>query len=195
MTETAGVAVRRSSALWVLIAGTLGEIAAFVLSVEKIRQLQSPSYVPSCSINPVLSCGSVMLTEQASAFGFPNPLLGIGAFSVVIVTGVLAFAGIRLPRWYWSGLAAGTLLGVVFIGWLIFQSLYRIGALCPYCMVVWVVTTALLVVIAPIALRPLAGNAVFDLLYQWRWPLYALLVTAVSLMILDRFWSYWSTLI
>lgn len=181
--------------MWVLIAGTLGEIAAFVLSVEKIRQLQSPSYVPSCSINPVLSCGSVMLTEQASAFGFPNPLLGIGAFSVVIVTGVLAFAGIRLPRWYWSGLAAGTLLGVVFIGWLIFQSLYRIGALCPYCMVVWVVTTALLVVIAPIALRPLAGNAVFDLLYQWRWPLYALLVTAVSLMILDRFWSYWSTLI
>ena len=195
MTETAGVEVRRSSALWVLIAGILGEIASFVLSVEKIRQLQNPSYVPSCSINPVLSCGSVMLTEQASVLGFPNPLLGIGAFSVVIVTGVLAFAGIRLPRWYWSGLAAGTLLGVVFIGWLIFQSLYRIGALCPYCMVVWVVTTALLVVVASIALRPLAGNTVLDVLYQWRWPLYALWITAVLLMILDRFWSYWSTLI
>jgi len=26
------------------------------------------------------------------------------------------------------------------VHWLIFQSLYRIGALCPYCMVVWVVT-------------------------------------------------------
>ena len=59
-----------------------------------------------------------------------------------------------LPRWYWAGLAAGTLLGTVFVHWLIFQSLYRIGALCPYCMVVWAVTIPLLVVAASIALQP-----------------------------------------
>ena len=66
-----------------------------------------------------------------------NPMLGIAAFSVVIVTGVLAVAGVRLPRWYWAGLAGGTRLGAVFVHWLIYQSLYEIGALCPYCMVVW----------------------------------------------------------
>ncbi|MEN4448702.1 vitamin K epoxide reductase family protein [Mycobacterium sp. SM3041] len=192
----AGVAVSRPAAVWVLLAGIIGEVAAFVLTVEKVRQLQNPSYVPSCSINPVLSCGSVMLTKQASLFGFPNPLLGIAAFSVVIVTGVLAVAGVRLPRWYWAGLAGGTLLGAVFVHWLIYQSLYEIGALCPYCMVVWVVTLALLVVVTPIALRPLAGsNKVVDALYQWRWPLYAVWITAIALLILDRFWSYWSTLI
>ena len=197
MTETVtpGVTVSRASAIWVLIAGVIGEIASFVLSVEKIRQLENPAYVPSCSINPVLSCGSVMLTKQASLFGFPNPLLGIAAFSIVIVTGVLAVVGIRLPRWYWAGLAVGTVLGAVFVHWLIFQSLYRIGALCPYCMVVWVITMALLVVVVPIALRPLAGNTVLRVLYQWRWPLYALWVTAIALLILDRFWNYWSTLI
>ncbi|MEZ0049259.1 putative membrane protein [Mycobacterium sp. MAA66] len=203
MTETvapdadkgAGVGVRRASAIWVLLAGVIGEIASFVLSVEKIRQLESPSYVPSCSINPVLSCGSVMLSKQASVFGFPNPLLGIAAFSVVIVTGVLAIGGVRLPKWYWSGLTAGTLLGAVFVHWLIFQSLYQIGALCPYCMVVWATVMALLVVVTPIALRPLAGNAVLDTVYQWRWPLYALWFTAIALLILDRFWNYWSTLI
>ena len=49
----------------------------------------------------------------------------------------------------------------VFMHWLIFQSLYRIGALCPYCMVVWAVTIPLLVVVASIALAPqLAGNGV-----------------------------------
>ncbi|MFL0288152.1 vitamin K epoxide reductase family protein [Mycobacterium sp. SMC-18] len=191
-----GVAVSRPAAVWILLAGIIGEVAAFVLTVEKVRQLQNPSYVPSCSINPVLSCGSVMLTKQASLFGFPNPLLGIAAFSVVIVTGVLAVAGVRLPRWYWAGLAGGTLLGAVFVHWLIYQSLYEIGALCPYCMVVWVVTMALLVVVASIALRPLAaGNKVADTLYQWRWPLYAVWITAIALLILDRFWSYWSTLI
>ena len=99
-----------------------------------------------------------MITPQASAFGFPNPLIGIVAFTVVVVTGVLAVAKVRLPRWYWAGLAVGTLLGVVFVHWLIFQSLYRIGALCPYCMVVWAVTIPLLVVVSSIALRPLRGQ-------------------------------------
>ena len=61
-----------------------------------------------------------------------------------------------LPRWYWAGLATGTLLGTAFVHWLIFQSLYRIGALCPYCMVVWAVTIPLLVVVASIALQPSA---------------------------------------
>jgi uncharacterized membrane protein len=190
------VPVGRASAVWILIAGVVGLAAALTLTVEKIEILINPDYVPSCSINPVLSCGSVMLTKQASAFGFPNPLVGIAAFSVVIVTGVLAVAGIRLPRWFWAGLAGGTLLGAVFVHWLIYESLYEIGALCPYCMVVWVVTMALLIVVSSIALRPLAGGSkVVDTLYQWRWPLYAVWITAIALLILDRFWSYWSTLI
>ena len=128
-------------------------------------------------------------------FGFPNALIGIVAFAVVVTTGVLAVTGVRLPQWYWAGLAAGTALGVVFVHWLIFQSLYRIGALCPYCMVVWSVTIPLFVVVASIALRPLAGNAVLRVLYEWRWSIVALWFTAVILMILMRFWNYWSTLI
>jgi hypothetical protein len=81
------------------------------------------------------------------------------------------------------------------VHWLIYQSLYVIGALCPYCMVVWSVTIPLFVVAASIALRPLAGNPVARGLYTWRWSIVALWFTAVILMILVRFWNYWSTLI
>jgi uncharacterized membrane protein len=190
-----GVAVRTASAVWVLIAGVLGLASALTLTIEKIEILINPDYVPSCSINPVLSCGSVMITPQASAFGFPNPLIGIVAFAVVVVTGVLAVAKVRLPRWYWAGLAVGTLLGVGFIHWLIFQSLYRIGALCPYCMVVWAITIPLLVVVASIALQPRLENGIARFVYQWRWSLVTLWFTALILMILVRFWNYWSTLI
>jgi uncharacterized membrane protein len=189
------VRVRTPSAVWVLIAGAVGLTAALTLTIEKIKLLENPAYVPSCSINPVLSCGSVMVTPQAAAFGFPNPLIGIAAFTVVVVTGVLALAKVSLPQWFWGGLAAGTLLGVVFIHWLIYQSLYVIGALCPYCMVVWSVTIPLLVVVSSIALRPLAGNRIARFVYQWRWSLVALWFTALILMILARFWTYWSTLI
>jgi uncharacterized membrane protein len=189
------VGVRRSSAIGVLIAGVAGLVAAATLTVEKIEILIDPSYIPSCSLNPVLSCGSVMTTPQASVFGFPNSLIGIVAFTVVLVTGVLAVARITLPRWYWGGLAIGTALGVVFIHWLIFQSLYRIGALCPYCMVVWAVTIPLLVVVSSIAVQPATSTAVVRLLHTWRWSLTALWFTGLILLILARFWDYWSTLL
>ena len=183
------------SAWWVLIAGVIGLIASVTLTAEKIRLLTDSSYVPSCNLNPVLSCGSVMVTPQASLLGVPNPLIGIAAFTVVVVTGLLTVTKVILPQWYWIGLAAGTLVGAVFVHWLIFQSLYRIAALCPYCMVVWAVTIPLLVVVSSIALQPLATNALARTLYRIRWSLVVLWCTAVILLILVRFWGYWSTLV
>jgi uncharacterized membrane protein len=194
-TAPGGARVAPASAWWVLIAGAAGLTASITLTIEKFKLLANPSYVPSCSINPVLACGSVMSTRQAQAFGFPNPLIGIVAFSVVVVSGVLAVGRVRLPGWYWIGLAGGTLVGVAFIHWLIFQSMYRIGALCPYCMVVWAVTVPLLVVVTTIAVQPVRDRAVVRTLLYWRWPLTALWFTALIVLILVRFWDYWSTLI
>ncbi|MGA8547955.1 MAG: vitamin K epoxide reductase family protein [Mycobacterium sp.] len=193
-----GPPVPLASAWWVLIAGIIGLIASITLTVEKIKILLNASYVPSCNINPIVSCGSVMTTPQASVLGFPNSLIGIAAFTVVTVTGVLAVAKVPLPRWYWIGIAAGTLAGAGFVHWLIVQSLYQIGALCPYCMVVWVATISLLVVVASIALRPADEShtsPVMHELYRWRWSIAALWFTAVFLLILARFWDYWSTLL
>lgn len=190
-----GTHVSTASACWVLIVGAAGLAASLMLTAEKIKMLINPGYRPSCSINPVLSCGSVMAAAQEHAFGFANTLIGIVGFTVVVVTGVLAVAGVQLPQWYWVGLAAATVLGVVFIHWLIFQSLYRIGALCPYCMVVWAITIPLAVVATSIALRPLVRYPAAQVLYQWRWSITALWFTTVILLIVVRFWNYWSTLI
>lgn len=127
---------------WMLVGGGLvGLLASFVLMIEKIEVLKDPSYVPTCNVNPIIACGSVINTVQASAFGFPNPIIGIFGFAAVIVVGVSLLAGMRISKpWYWRTFWAGTIFGVGFIHWLFFQSVYRIGALCPYCMVVWAVT-------------------------------------------------------
>lgn len=191
----AGVRVGRASAWWVLIAGVVGLLSSATLLIDKIELLKNPKYVPSCNFNPVVACGSVINTPQASVFGPPNPLFGVIGFTVVVVTGVLAVAKVRLPRWYWVGLMIGTGLAVVFVHWLKFETLYEIGALCPWCMVVWAVTIPLFVVAASIALRPLASNPIARGLYQWRWPLVVLWFVSVALEILVRFWDYWSTLI
>lgn len=123
-----------------LIGGIIGLAAAFIITIEKIHLLQDPRFVPSCDLNPVISCGSVMASDQSDAFGFPNPLIGLIAFPVVIMTGVLMLAGVQLKRWYFIGLQLGTIFGIGFVHWLFFQSTYRIGALCPYCIAVWIVT-------------------------------------------------------
>lgn len=81
----------------------LGCAAAATLLVEKIALVKDPSDVPTCSINPILSCGSVMRTEQAEALGFPNPIIG-----VVLPAWFLAVAtAIAFRFWdYWSTLLA-----------------------------------------------------------------------------------------
>ncbi len=204
MTETpdptapaSGERVPVLSAWWVLIAGVAGLIASMALTIDKFKLLINPHYVPSCNINPIVSCGSVMTTPQASVLGFPNPLLGIIGFTVVLATGVLAVSKVALPQWYWIGLTVGTLVGAVMVHWLIFQSLYRIGALCPYCMVVWSITIPLLVVLVSTVFRPAldrGDSTLGRVAYQWRWSIVTLWFTAVFLMIMVRFWDYWSTL-
>lgn len=187
---------------WLLVLGGLvGLTAAFVLMVEKVELLQDPSYIPTCSLNPVLSCGSVMSTDQAELFGFPNPLLGIAGFSVVAATGATVLAGARLARWYWLGLQVGVTAAMVFVGWLIFQSLYRIGALCPYCMVVWAVTLPLFwFVTLRNASAGALGAGVADsrvLRFVRQWDLVALTLAYVVVLglITEQFWYYWSTLV
>src|SRR5690349_16507391 len=40
-----------------VIGGVIGLAAAFVLMVEKVELLINPKYVPSCNLNPIISCG------------------------------------------------------------------------------------------------------------------------------------------
>jgi uncharacterized membrane protein len=190
---------------WILsIGGFIGFFAAVVLTIEKIELIKNPSYIPTCNISPLLSCGSVMKTWQASVFGFPNALIGIAGFAVVIAIGMALLAGLKagsLKRWFWLGLQAGTVFGVGFITWLQFQSVFSIGALCPYCMVVW---AAMIPVFLYTTLFNLANGVIAtpaslkkpvaflrrhhgDILIVW----FGLII----LVILTHFWYYWKTLL
>lgn len=189
-TRLGGIAL----AVW----SAVGLAAAFALALDKIKMLQDPDFVPSCNFNPVLSCGSVITTDQASVFGFPNPFLGLIGFTVIGTLGVLVASWVPIPRWVLSGAALGATAGFGFVHWLAFESLYRIGALCPWCLVVWVVTALIAVWLVAWAAagsqrRPVAaaGRA----LWEWR---YAVVVTwylLVVVLILERFWYYWRTLL
>src|ERR1700744_1924641 len=112
---------------WILlIGGIIGYICAFIIMWDKVKLADNPNFVPSCSLNPVISCGSVMKSKQAAAFGFPNPFIGLGAFPAVAVVGGAVLAGGRFKRWFWGTLYGGYALGIIFAYWLLFESIYRI---------------------------------------------------------------------
>ena len=179
-----------------IVVGTAGALASAALIIEKVAVLADPTHVPACSINPVISCGSVMMSWQAELLGFPNPVLGLAGFPVVAASGAALLAGGHLRRWYWIALLAGSLAGVGLVHWLIFQSLYRIGALCPYCMIVWVAAiTAFAAATAhnvrtgrlPVPAR-LRGIASYGPIVVTVW------LVVIAGLIVIRFWDYWVTL-
>ena len=131
------VARHRPFGLVLLVTGVVGWVASAILVLERLELYEDAGHITSCDINPWVSCGRVMGTWQSELFGFPNPLIGIVAFAVVISTAMVVLSGARPGRWYWAGLQAGVTLGMVFVAWLWFQALFVIHILCLYCMIVW----------------------------------------------------------
>lgn len=184
-----------------IVCGILGLIAASVLMLEKIALLNDPTYKPSCNLNPIISCGSVMETDQASAFGISNSIIGIIGFSVVTTVGFAVIAGAQFKRWFWLALQAGAILGTGFSLWLFYQGVYVIGAVCPYCALIWVVTLAMAWYLLLYNLRmghikmpkSLRGYAAFAQRHHGN-----ILLIAYAVMvglILNHFWYYWQTVL
>lgn len=128
-------------ALWLVIAGVIGWIAAFALTEEKFHALLNPDAGPaSCDFSVLVQCSKNLDSWQGSVFGFPNPILGLTGWVAPIVVGMAILAGARFARWFWLAFAAGMTAALAFVIWLIAQSIFSLGTLCPWCMVTWSVT-------------------------------------------------------
>jgi uncharacterized membrane protein len=184
-----------------LVAGIIGCMASFALTYDKIQVLQNPAYQPSCNINPILSCGSVMKTRQASLLGVPNTIFGLMGFSGLTVLGITLLAGAAFRRWLWLTINIGVLAGFGFFIYLFYQGVYRINAICPFCFAVWMVVPPLLwyttlynVAEGHLRLRFINARVVAyfrrhhgDVLLVWYLFFFTLLIT--------HFWYYWKTVL
>ncbi len=193
--RAAGSAPHRTGSLrgygyFLIATGGVALAAALILTIEKINLLENPDQALSCDLSAFVSCGGVVNQWQASVFGFPNPLMGIVGFSIVVTLGVLLAAGTTLPRWFWGGIAAGTTFGIGFVTWLQSQSIYEIQVLCPYCMVVWTMMIPMFVVSIGQVLRQYRPDAaVTRFVNDWRVLIVALWYVAVLSLIWFQFGS------
>lgn len=179
-----------------IVGGIIGIVCSLVLTYDQIKVWQDVNYQPACSLNPILSCGSVINSDQGHILGIPGPFYGLLAFPVLVTIGAAMLAGATFKRWFWIGVQLGAIGGIGYALWLFWLSLFKIHALCPFCLTVdaavyvmaWYITLYNIeqkVIVIPKILR---GVALFarrhhlDLLVLW-----FLLVTA---FILNHFWYY-----
>lgn len=186
---------RRAPAWLLVLTGAAGVLASWVITLDKFLLLEDPDFKPACSLNPVVSCGSVMKSDQAAVFGFPNPLLGLVAFGAVVCVGAGLLAGARHRGWFWLGLNAGMLFGVGFCTWLMVQSLYEINALCLWCCLTWTATLLMFWAVTAYNVRTGALPApgpVRTFFTEFGWAPPALHIGVIGMLILTRWWEFWT---
>lgn len=194
------VGARKAFSWLLVITGAAGLLASWVITVDKTKLLEAEiageKFTPGCSLNPIVSCGNIMESDQASAFGFSNPMLGLVAYGVVICVGISLLTGARFPRWYWLTFNAGCLFGVGFVTWLQYQSLYTISSLCLWCCLAWVATIFMFWYVTVHNIRhgflP-APPGLKDFVEEFHWVVPVLHTGIIGMLVLTRWWDFWTS--
>lgn len=129
----------RLFAAFLIVAAIVGWWAAFRLVLDKFEVLENPGADLGCNFSVLVQCGKNLGSWQGAVFGFPNPVIGVAAFVAPAAVGVGLLAGARFATWFWIAFHVGVTAGLAFVVWLISQSIFSLGTLCPYCMIVWTV--------------------------------------------------------
>lgn len=184
-------------AQWMTVLAVIGLSAAVILSIEKIEILTQPAHDLSCSLSPIVACSPIIASPQASAFGFANSFIGIFGFAAVLAAGMTILAGAtKLHRAWWRTLLAGIIFGAGFCSWLFYQGVFEIGKLCLYCMLVWLVTFALLWLVTAYCIQNKYINLGEKLnrLLNYKYEFIASTYTLIFMLLFYRWSEYWLSL-
>lgn len=115
--------------------------------------------------------------------------------------GVSLLAGARFKNWYWRLFNLGSFLGLIFVHWLIHEAIFDIQALCPWCILAWIVTAATFwyTLLDNLANNRLwlhtAQNKYVDLLRRYHAIPLALWYITIAVLAISHFWYYFKTII
>ena len=117
------------------IGATIGLVAAFLQTIEKLVLLENKDAVLPCNLNDIFNCSTVLSAPQSSLFGFPNSLICIMIFTFLLTVGLVGMTKSRMTRKFLFGVQALAFFMLLFALWFLFTSTYVIGAICIFCLV------------------------------------------------------------
>lgn len=114
--------------------GLVGLVASFLETLEYQTLLKDAHAALTCNLNSVLSCGRVLEAWQSKVFGFPNSMLCIILFTAVTSVALVGLTGGQVETKLRIWLQGFTLFFLGFGTWFMWESTFRIRALCILCM-------------------------------------------------------------
>lgn len=138
--QLAGGATRFDSAV-VLILSLIGLSASLALIMSEKKFYLNPDAGLVCDVNALIGCGGWIGSWQNELFfGISNSVLGFGAFSASVMLALLLLNGAQLSRFLWRFFSLVALCAIFWLFWFMYQSFWVKGVICPYCIIVWIVT-------------------------------------------------------
>ena len=127
--------MRRKTIYAVMAAGgTIGATAAFLQTLEKLTLLENAHAQLTCNLNSVFSCSNVLNAWQSSVFGFPNSIMCLMLFMTFAVAGFIGLGGGHAGKRTRLAVQTIALATLGFASWFMWQSLFRIHAVCIFCL-------------------------------------------------------------
>lgn len=112
----------------------LGLVSSLIQTIERINYALHPKVALTCDINAIFSCSNVFDAWQSSVFGFSNSLICMIFFGLTAGVALAAATGSQLNR---AVRYVFHFFSVFFLGfgaWYLWQSTYRIGFICIFCL-------------------------------------------------------------
>jgi uncharacterized membrane protein len=123
--------------IFLLLGGMIGLLASFILTLDKIKLLENPKFIPGCSLSPIITCTAAMSSAQATTFGVPNSMVGIVLFTALVVVGGSILIGVQYSQRLLAVVAYVAAGGFLFTNYLILQSVLVLHVVCPWCFTIW----------------------------------------------------------
>ena len=95
-----------------------------------------------CPATSTINCEKVTTSPQSYAFGIPVAVLGLAFYIFMAVVNSPWMWRVTWPPLRWARIGS-VVVGMVFVLYLIYCELYKIGAICLWCTSVHVITFAL----------------------------------------------------
>src|SRR5665647_2459944 len=115
------------------IAAVIGFVAFFLQMLEKLTLLRNAQSTLSCNLNSVFNCSHILNAPQSSVFGFPNSLLCVTFFALMLSAGLIGWTGGLITSKLRFVYQAMTLFFIGFGFWYFWQSIFNVASLCIYC--------------------------------------------------------------
>lgn len=117
------------------IGASIGLMAAFLQTIEKLILLDDKNAALPCNLNDIFNCSAVLAAPQSSLFGFPNSLICIAIFTLLLTVGTIGMTKSNLSENVLRAAQGASFFMLLFAVWFLLTSTYVIGAICIFCLI------------------------------------------------------------